>query len=207
MSLRHALLALLSAQPMTGYDVTKQFDGSVGYMWQAPHSQIYPELRRMEEAGLVEAEEIPRGERALKRRYSLTDDGFAELQRWLREPATYAPERDVARLRTAYLEFADGDSARRFFRAHLEHHERWLRMWQSMQTGIRSHENPMIAARLRNRPAKEHERLVAWKAFAYDALIARAQLEIDWARAGLELADRLDDGAKPARRTARSSSS
>ena len=56
MSLRHALLALLSAHPMTGYDVAKRFDGSVGFMWQAPHSQIYPELRRMEDAGLVKAD-------------------------------------------------------------------------------------------------------------------------------------------------------
>lgn len=199
MSLRHALLALLSAEPMTGYDVTKQFDGSVGYMWQAPHSQIYPELRRMEEAGLVSAEEIPRGEKALKRRYSLTDDGLAELRRWLSELPSYPPERDVPRLRTAYLEMADGDAARRFFRAHLDHHGRWLRMWESMQRAITTHENPMIAARLRSRPAAEHERLVAWKAFAYDALIARARLEIDWARAGLSLADRLDATEEPQR--------
>jgi PadR family transcriptional regulator AphA len=190
-SLRHALLALLTAQPMTGYDVTKQFDGSVAYMWQAPHSQIYPELRRMEQAGLVEAEELPRGSRAMKRRYSLTDAGLTELERWLAEPPSYGPERDVTRLRTAYLEFADADAAKRFFRAHIEHHEHWLHMWRSMQAAIRSHENPMIAARIERRPADEHERIVAWKAFAYDGLIARAQLEIDWGRAGLELADRL----------------
>lgn len=191
MSLRHALLALLSAQPLTGYDLTKRFDGSVAYMWQAPHSQIYPELRRMEEAGLLEAEELPRGSKAMKRRYSLTDAGLAELQRWIAEPPVYGPERDVIRLRTAYLEFGDGEVARRFFQAHLEHHEHWLRMWQSMQRSIETHENEMIASRLGNRPEKEHERIVAWKAFAYDALIARATVEIEWARAGLALADRI----------------
>jgi DNA-binding PadR family transcriptional regulator len=190
-SLRHALLALLSAQPMTGYDVTKRFDGSVGYMWQAPHSQIYPELRRMEEAGLLEAEELPRGSRAMKRRYSLTEAGLAELRRWIADPPAYGPERDVARLRTAYLEFGDAEVARRFFLAHLEHHEHWLRKWQAMQRSIETHENEMIAARLSHRPAEEHERIVAWKAFAYEALIARAQAEIDWARAGLELAERI----------------
>jgi len=190
-SLRHALLALLSAQPMTGYDVTKRFDGSVGYMWQAPHSQIYPELRRMEEAGLLAAEELPRGGAARKRRYSLTDAGLDELQRWVAEPPTYGPERDVARLRTAYLGFGDGDVARRFFHAHVEHYEQLRRMWEAMRRSIETHENEMIAARLRNRPEKDHERIVAWKAFAYEALIARARAEIDWGRAGLALADRI----------------
>jgi Predicted transcriptional regulators len=191
MSLRHALLALLSAHPMTGYDVAKRFDGSVGFMWQAPHSQIYPELRRMEGDGLVEAEEVPRGSRARKREYSLTQAGLSELQRWIAEPPTYGPERDVARLRTAYLDFGDRETAQQFFQAHLEHHQHWLELWQSMQASIESHEHETIAERLRRRPADEHERIVAWKAFAYDALIARAKVEIEWARAGLELADRL----------------
>ena len=47
MSLRHALLALLDATPMTGYTLAKHFDQSAAFVWHAPHSQIYPELRRM----------------------------------------------------------------------------------------------------------------------------------------------------------------
>ena len=48
MSLRYALLALLTVEPMTGYDLSKRFESSVAYVWHAPDSQIYPELRRME---------------------------------------------------------------------------------------------------------------------------------------------------------------
>lgn len=191
MSLRHALLALLTAQPMTGYDVAKHFDASVGFMWHAPHSQIYPELRRMEDQGLVAVEEVPRGERARKRQYSLTEAGLAELQHWLSEPPAYGPERDVARLRAAYLELAGPDDARRFFEAHIAHYEHWLERWQAMQRSIETADHELIVARLHRRPTKEHEALVAWKAFAYDALIARARAEIEWARAGLALADRL----------------
>lgn len=51
MSLRHAALALLSAQPMTGYQLVQYFDDTVGLMWAASDSQIYPELRRMEADG------------------------------------------------------------------------------------------------------------------------------------------------------------
>ena len=48
MSLRYALLAVLTAQPMTGYDLARTFHASVGHVWNAPNSQIYPELHRME---------------------------------------------------------------------------------------------------------------------------------------------------------------
>jgi len=53
--LRHALLALLEARPMTGYELAKQFDVSAAYVWHAHHPQIYTELRRLEAARLVEA--------------------------------------------------------------------------------------------------------------------------------------------------------
>jgi len=81
----------------------KYFDGTVAYVWSAPHSQIYPELRRMERDGLLDVEVVPRGERAKKRVYVITDAGRAELHSWSTELATYQPERDVYRsvLRTS----------------------------------------------------------------------------------------------------------
>ncbi|MEO2119555.1 MAG: PadR family transcriptional regulator, partial [Microbacterium sp.] len=67
MSLRYALLALLRVGPLSGYELAKQFTQSVGHVWHAPDSQIYPELRKMEADGLVEAEEQARGERGTRR--------------------------------------------------------------------------------------------------------------------------------------------
>ena len=94
MNLRFALLAMLSADPKTGYELTGSFDRTVAYVWHAPHSQIYPELRRMEEAGLVEAEEVPRGPRGTKRVYEVTDAGLAELRRQASEVVPLERERD-----------------------------------------------------------------------------------------------------------------
>ena len=54
MSLRHAILGLLARQPSTGYDLARLFDLSLRTTWHASHSQIYPELARLEEAGMVE---------------------------------------------------------------------------------------------------------------------------------------------------------
>lgn len=80
MSLRHIILGLLARKPSTGYDLTQMFDLSLRTAWHAGHSQIYPELKRLSSDGLVEV--IERGARGSKT-YGLTDEGRAELRRWL----------------------------------------------------------------------------------------------------------------------------
>ncbi|HXH78868.1 PadR family transcriptional regulator [Nocardioides sp.] len=82
MSLRHAILGLLARKPSTGYELAQMFDLSLRTAWHAKHSQIYPELAKLESAGLAEV--TARGSRGSKT-YSLTDAGHAELRRWLVE--------------------------------------------------------------------------------------------------------------------------
>lgn len=118
MSLRVALLALLAARPMTGFDAMRQFDASVGYLWHAPHTQIYGELRKLESGGLVEGEEVPRGEHARKRRYSLTEAGRDQLRLWVDEVEEPRRERDSQRLKAAYFEWASPEAARAQLEAH-----------------------------------------------------------------------------------------
>ena len=52
MSLRHALLDLLAGEPMSGYDLARLFSVSLGNVWPAQHSQIYPELAKLSADGL-----------------------------------------------------------------------------------------------------------------------------------------------------------
>jgi hypothetical protein len=49
-SLRLAILGSLSSAPASGYDLARQFGLGLGWFWSASHSQIYPELKRLEEA-------------------------------------------------------------------------------------------------------------------------------------------------------------
>ena len=56
MSLRYALLGLLADRPYNGWQLLKNFEGSLAYAWPALHSQIYPELARLREAGLIESD-------------------------------------------------------------------------------------------------------------------------------------------------------
>ncbi|WP_405816061.1 PadR family transcriptional regulator [Streptomyces sp. NBC_01390] len=82
MSLRHAVLGLLSHHPASGYELAKHFKSTLTGVWYARNHQLYPELGRLAEDGFVEVvEEGPRG----RRTYSITDLGRTELRRWLVE--------------------------------------------------------------------------------------------------------------------------
>jgi len=188
MNLRFALLATLSAGPRTGYDLTQRFDSTVGHIWHAPHSQIYPELRRMEHAGLVAADEIPRGPRGTKREYRLTEDGLGELRRQASDVVPLQRERDPVRLWAAYLEFAEPEAIVAQLEAHIAHYEEWLAIWTGMLAALVRRDDPQLAARLAGLPPASHDAVVASKVFAYEGLVARAHMEIAWAQRGIELA-------------------
>ncbi|WP_179429011.1 PadR family transcriptional regulator [Spelaeicoccus albus] len=192
MSLRYAILALLSVEPMTGYDLRGRFESSVGHVWHAPDSQIYPELRKMESAGLLISSSVARGERGQKRWYRITDDGAAEFRRWMNEPPDYRRVRDPAHLKASYLEWAEPDSAREFFRAHIDHFTGELQQWREQARQIENNESDMLNSRLAVTPVSRRRRTIAFKQHTYAGLIARAEQEIGWARRGLELIDDLD---------------
>ena len=89
MSLRYALLAQLASRPETGYGLAKSLAGSLNYAWPASHSQIYPELTRLLESGLIrQTASGPRGSKV----YETTPKGLSELRHWLRETE---PDRGV----------------------------------------------------------------------------------------------------------------
>jgi PadR family transcriptional regulator AphA len=107
MSLRHAVLGLLAVEPATGYDVAQRFGKSMANAWHASHSQIYPELARLHEEGMVEV--VGEGARR-SRTWAVTERGHEELRRWMTEtqPArTQRSETGVRWFLLAVLEPAD----------------------------------------------------------------------------------------------------
>jgi PadR family transcriptional regulator AphA len=191
MSLRHALLALVEAGAMTGYELAKWFDQSVAYVWQAQHSQIYTELRRLEGEGLVVAETLPRGEKATKRAYALTQDGAAELRRWVAEVEEPPPLRDPAYVKATYFEYGSYHQARAQFRAHRAHYEKLRDHYEVHVEHLEQRATALLRRRLANAPDDAHDAIVAYKAHAYRGLIERTKTEIAWAERGLELVDKL----------------
>jgi DNA-binding PadR family transcriptional regulator len=191
MSLRHALLAILAVEPLTGYDLTKYFDRSAANVWHAPHSQIYPELRKLESAGLVTAESEARGDHGVKRTYSITDAGLDVLVEWVEEATPPAPERDDFHLKATYLEFGSFANARRQFEAHLEYHEELRRRWDVHAQVLEQRATALMRRRLEVMPEELHEALVAYKVHVYRGLAERARHEARWARQGIALVDAL----------------
>jgi PadR family transcriptional regulator AphA len=76
------LLAMIHNGRRTGYEIKQLVDVSTRFFWAASYGQIYPELKRLEDAGLIEGEDSPSGGRR-RRVYSLTDAGDAALDEWL----------------------------------------------------------------------------------------------------------------------------
>lgn len=98
MSLPHALLTSLLEKPSSGSELTRRFEKSIGYFWQATHQQIYRELGRLEVAGWVESQ-AEEGARGRKRSYRVLPAGKEELWRWVSEQSDPRPFKDEIMLR------------------------------------------------------------------------------------------------------------
>jgi len=83
MSLDNALLGLLNHRPMTGYDLKKILDHPMGFFWVAQMSQIYRELNKLEEKGLVKSEIESQERRPDRKVYQLTKEGKETFLNWL----------------------------------------------------------------------------------------------------------------------------
>ena len=61
-TLKYAILGLINREPMTGYDITREFNSNnLANFWYAKHSQVYPELSRLMEEKLVTCEVVIQG--------------------------------------------------------------------------------------------------------------------------------------------------
>ena len=191
-SLRHALLGVIKDTPLTGYDLVRHFQGTVGFLWSAPQSQIYPELRRMESEGLVEAKVAPRGRRAQKRIYSVTDAGMAELRRWATDFMPLPAQRDPIVLKAAFFDLAPLESVREQLRAHIAQFQWRMEQWQAREDAIRERRAELVEVWLSRQPVEEHDNIIKLKIHALEGLIGRAHAEICWARQGLDLCDEIE---------------
>jgi DNA-binding PadR family transcriptional regulator len=113
MSLRYGLIDLLAGRPMSGYDLSQYFAASMGNVWPAQHSQIYPELAKLAAEGLItQTGEGPRGRKV----YEATPKGIDALRDWMRHSEPDYSMRFEALLRVFCLWVLPADEAL----AHLE---------------------------------------------------------------------------------------
>jgi len=94
MALGEAILVCLTERPMTGYELAKTFDSSIGFFWRASHQQIYRELQRLRGDGHVDAREVIQSGRPNKTVYRIARKGLEQVRAWSRELGQRPPVRD-----------------------------------------------------------------------------------------------------------------
>jgi DNA-binding PadR family transcriptional regulator len=93
MSVRHALLALLSEGPKYGLQLRQEFEARTGEVWPLNVGQVYTTLQRLERDGLVESDDTV--EDGPQKGFRITAEGEGELAAWLRTPPDLSlPPRD-----------------------------------------------------------------------------------------------------------------
>jgi DNA-binding PadR family transcriptional regulator len=104
------ILGFLRFGPHSGYDIKQGVEFSTRFFWGASFGQIYPELRRLADAGLIEVEESTEAGRRRKT-YRLTPAGRRALDEWLQADSDLFQYRDEGLLRLFFSDFADRDAA------------------------------------------------------------------------------------------------
>jgi len=122
MALGDAILACLTERPMTGYELAKTFDSSIGFFWKADHQQIYRELSRLRDKGHVQGREVVQTGKPNKLVYTLTAEGRAALKHWAARPSVPPSIKDDLLVRLYALDSVDIEPLRTDLMARLEHH-------------------------------------------------------------------------------------
>ncbi len=124
-TLGHTLLGLLAGRPATGYDLARRLRRPVGYFWSAGHSQIYPELARLEADGLLRHTVVAGAGPRDTKRYRVTAAGRRTLRAWLLATTPDVDEREIL-LRVYLLYTLSPAEAVGVVEALREHHRRTL---------------------------------------------------------------------------------
>lgn len=132
-TLGYAILGLLARQPQSGYDLTQAMKRTIAFFWQAHHSTIYPELRRLERQGLVAYEVVEQQERPDKKVYTLTAAGREALRRWVAEPTPLPADRDELMVKVFSVWAADPAATAAMIRAREREHRRRLADYERLR--------------------------------------------------------------------------
>jgi PadR family transcriptional regulator AphA len=119
------VLGMLSLRPRSGYDIKAVVDRSTRYFWAASYGQIYPELRRLEEEGLIEGEDAPSGGRS-RRVYRITKAGREALRDWLFGSTVTIELRDESLLRLFFADALPREEALVLLEGRKKGHEEYL---------------------------------------------------------------------------------
>ncbi|GGJ39581.1 DUF4180 domain-containing protein [Deinococcus roseus] len=183
MSIKHAILGLLSWKPATGYDLKKHFEGSPEMHWSGNNNQIYKALVQLSDEGLVTNETQHQDGAPTKKLYSLTETGLQELRQFVLTRPELPEFRKPFLVQLAWADQLSDEDLSDLITRYEDELEMGLRMLQE------SHK--------RNPPAPQRttrEKLL-WK-MMQDSLITSYHSELDWVMRLRKELDLLPSSAK-----------
>src|SRR4051812_28402575 len=144
----YVILGLLSLGAKSGYEIKGFVDKAVRFFWAASYGQIYPELRRLSDAGLIKGEAKPAGGRR-RTVYSLTGAGRKQLREWLAVEPDILEMRDEGLLKLFFADATGGDSAVATLAAKRRHHLERVEQLEAIESaaGEDAHGFPMLVCR------------------------------------------------------------
>jgi DNA-binding PadR family transcriptional regulator len=132
MSVRHALLALLSEGPKYGLQLREEFEARTGEIWPLNVGQVYTTLQRLERDGLVESDDA--GEDGPQKGFRITADGSAELSGWLRTPPDLtSPPRDELVIKVLVALRLPGVDVHELIQVHRRYLMKLMQQWTRLK--------------------------------------------------------------------------
>jgi PadR family transcriptional regulator AphA len=131
----YVILGLVRCEPRSGYEIKSVVDRTTRFFWTASYGQIYPELKRLAEAGLVIGMDAPTGGRR-RTVYEITADGEEELVAWLRQPPATFEMREEGLLKLFFADALPREEVPAILRAMREHRLEANRKLREMESGV-----------------------------------------------------------------------
>lgn len=132
MSVRHALLALLSEGPKYGLQLRQEFEARTGDVWPLNVGQVYTTLQRLERDGLVESDDSE--DEGPQKGFRITSEGEAELGEWLRTPPDLRmPPRDELVIKVLVAIEVPGVDVREVIQVHRRYLVEVMQQWTRLK--------------------------------------------------------------------------
>jgi DNA-binding PadR family transcriptional regulator len=132
-SVRHALLALLSGGPKYGLQLRNEFEERTGEVWPLNVGQVYTTLQRLERDGLV-ASDHAEEEVGPQKDFRITESGERELNLWLTTPPDLsAPPRDEVVMKVMVATSIAGVDVRAIIQVHRRYMVELMQEWTRLK--------------------------------------------------------------------------
>lgn len=169
------ILGFLSFSPRNGYQLRAAVQRSVGSFWGVSYGQLYPQLKALAQAGLIEETDPPEHAETTARQtwWQLTDEGSEALRQWLLEPAAPTQVRDECLVKLLFSDHAGAEAMRRLIG---ERRESATERKQNAEAIVPGAQWPTVSTP--EGRARQSDLLAAWLVRAH--AIAMADAELAW---------------------------